>query len=215
VLGLQTDRPEIGIASLTGLIPKPNERRKIMNIITVEAKLYTRYPRQTNGQPVYLEIDPKTETMRMAINGEIGNAVPMDVWHGVRLRYTLNIIPTIDAANALMEDAEPLAERIIAGHEIKWDGSNHCGYLNDDAIAAQEELEMIVDRMGENPDDHQQVWDEEYLSEDLRKITAGTTSDEITEMVDDIEQSASLENAVIDFDVREELERRREEAREN
>lgn len=183
-----------------------------MNIIATTKNLWHRYPGQTQPQPVYLEIYPKSKTLRVDWSGEIGNAVPMDVWHNVRLRYALRGVPTVEAANALMAEVAPLAERIIAGHNVRWDGNNHRGYLDDDAAAAENELEAAICSSMDGYDS-QLVWDEESISEyELREITAETTDAEIAELVAEIEQSAAADYAVLDFDTQEVLERRRAEA---
>ena len=46
------------------------------------APLYLRYSGQTNPQPAHIEIDPEEKTITAEANPEIGNAVPMNVWHG-------------------------------------------------------------------------------------------------------------------------------------
>ena len=182
-----------------------------MQIITVEAPLYRKYDRQTNPQPVYLEIDPARETISMEWNAEIGNAVPSAVWHNIILRYTLPITPTVSAADELLQGIAPLAERIIAGHTTEWDGSNHVGRLNADAQAASDELTEIIGDM-DAEDDAQQVWDGDYLYEVVRLVDADTPDEWIAAKVREIEDEADAQGVVIDIDLREEMESRRADA---
>ncbi len=106
--------------------------------------LYGRYDGQTQEQPAYIELDLEDKTLSADWNGEIGNAVPMDVWHGLRRRYHIPCL-VADEANALMEEIAPLCERVVAGSEIVWDGNNWVAKLNEDA----EDAEMEIDRMCE------------------------------------------------------------------
>lgn len=113
-----------------------------MKIVPTSHSLYRHYDGQMAIQDCYIEIDLKAEAMEATYNGEIGNAVPMDVWHGLRRRYEIPcILPA--TADALMADLLPLAERVQAGHETIWDGSNHVSRLSADAQAASDEIEAI------------------------------------------------------------------------
>ncbi|MFE9769496.1 helix-turn-helix domain-containing protein [Streptomyces sp. NPDC005808] len=109
-------------------------------------ELYRHYDGQTEGQPAYIELDLREGTLLADYNGEIGNAVPGTVHHGIERRYS---IPTLtgDAANRVMKELAPLAERILADWEEKWNGNNNVAVLGEDALAAEEEIE---DRLGCN-----------------------------------------------------------------
>lgn len=105
------------------------------------APLYHVYPRQTKPQPAYVELDEDGD-VSADYNGEIGNAVPMAVWHRRTLRF--DVSPRVggdDLADFLESDAVvALLERIHAGHTVEWNGNNHVGTLDDDAQAAAEAL---------------------------------------------------------------------------
>lgn len=51
---------------------------------------------------------------------------------------------TDDAANELLEEIEPLAERAVAGYECRWDGSNNKGHLSEDAQEASDEIWGLI-----------------------------------------------------------------------
>lgn len=52
---------------------------------------------------------------------------------------------TDDAANQLMREAEDLAQRVLDGFEVTWDGHNHVGVLSSDARKASEEIAGCIE----------------------------------------------------------------------
>ncbi|MER6109285.1 hypothetical protein [Streptomyces hirsutus] len=107
---------------------------------TSPTELFRHYDGQTEAQDAYIELDLANGTLLADYNGEIGNAVPFTVYHGIDRRYAIPIL-TGDAANRVMEEIRPLAERILADSEIEWDGNNNVAKLGPDALAAEEALE--------------------------------------------------------------------------
>jgi len=107
------------------------------------AALFDLYPGQQAPQDVFVALSIEDEAMWAESNGEIGNAVPMDVWHGTTLRWYMPPIQAA-AANALMDELLPLAERVIDGASVKWDGNNNVGVYTEDASDAIHEIERIV-----------------------------------------------------------------------
>jgi len=101
------------------------------------------YPRQTSPQPAYIALDCQTGEMWADWNGEIGNAVPSDVWHGHTRRYGIPVLRGA-TANALMSTIAPLAQRVLNGYERGWDGNNHRAYFTDDASLAEDEIAAII-----------------------------------------------------------------------
>lgn len=77
-----------------------------------------------------------------------GDGVPSDEWHGRTLTYT--IPGTFIDADRLREDLREggklavLIDRVIAGHSVEWDGSNHVGRLTEDATEAGEALQAAL-----------------------------------------------------------------------
>ena len=76
--------------------------------------------------------DPEAKPAKLYCDTRDGDGVPMDIWHHRRLCWTIGAL-TADAANALMTEVLPLAERVVAGYSPKWNGSNTVGELDDDA----------------------------------------------------------------------------------
>ena len=123
------------------------------------APLFVRYPGQVSAQPAHLEIDPGSRTYTAESNPEIGNAVPMDVWHRRRLRCG-GLPPSIGGAALAGFLADPdlvdLITRVCDGHSDAWDGSNMIGRLTDDASDALQDIERMIDALavdlGASPD---------------------------------------------------------------
>jgi hypothetical protein len=92
------------------------------------------------------------------------DGVPMNEWHGLVLAYPLP--PDTDAEwlrEALAEGGElaVLIDRLVAGHETLWNGSNYVGRLNADALEAGEALSFALQDVPKSP---MELWDaEEWL----------------------------------------------------
>jgi len=127
------------------------------------APLYRRYPGQCSPQGAFLELHPDSGAIAFGVNGEIGNAVPVDVWNNRALRWTVSERLTTRglAKIAACPNVEKLVTRIIAGHSVVWDGSNNSGSLTRDAQEASDRLgEVLSEHLwtGAYPDDQVQVW---------------------------------------------------------
>ena len=108
--------------------------------------IYHRYPRQTEPQGAYIELRCSDGCLRADWNGEIGNAVPMDVYRGHTLRWGIHPEMPAQMINELLRDLAPLAERVIAGYSPnEWDGHNFVAAYSEDAQDATEEIEIICD----------------------------------------------------------------------
>ena len=83
------------------------------------------YPNETKPQGSFIELDLSSGRMSARYDPEIGNAVPMDVWHGIVRRYYLPGPLLAKAVNALMEDIAGHAQAILDHVEVVWDGSNN------------------------------------------------------------------------------------------
>lgn len=146
------------------------------------APLYRHYSGQTNPQPAWLYIMPEDERVEACYNPEIGNAVPMYVWH--RRHITLPLPNTLKGdAIADWLESEPvqaLLTRICDGHDVEWDGNNHVGTLTDDAEAALEALQRDIEE-GWVDDDHAQVWSAEAWLESAIVWAEDNTSASIVE----------------------------------
>ena len=89
------------------------------------AELFNRYPNQDRPQDCFIELDLSSGRMSADSNPEIGNAVPMDVWHGLVRRYSLPGPILGDVANTLMADIASPAQSVLDHAWPEWDGNNN------------------------------------------------------------------------------------------
>jgi len=121
---------------------------------TEQTPLYAKYQGQTNCQTAFVELDLEEETLDADSNGEIGNAVPMEVWHKRVLRFDVDPHLYLEDVKELLEAITPFAERVIAGSEIEWNGSNHVWKLNADAEEACAEIENLCETVNNHAESH-------------------------------------------------------------
>lgn len=133
-----------------------------MTTITVtrvmsDDELYHRYPGETSAQPVAIYLDCATGELGARYSPEIGQCVPSREWHGHVQAWT---IPTLKAraANALLGEIAPLAQRVCDGYTRAWNGSNHVADFDEDAAAALDAIEALCDASG-GEGDELEAWD--------------------------------------------------------
>lgn len=169
------------------------------------APLYCRYPQQTNAQPAYVEMD-EDGNVSADYSGEIGNAVPMAVWHKRTLRWAVSSSVRGDELADLLErdDVVALLERVYLGHSVEWDGNNHVGRLDDDAQTASEALDTIFGEEPNSGNDGSGVWDvgDWIGGAGLLDHWSGVPLDEAVSAIEDYAES---EGIYLDGDVEEEL----------
>ena len=106
----------------------PNRRKR---------PVFHQYSGQCFPQNAYLEFDPSQAgelVLTADYSGEIGNAVPMDVWHSRILRFKIPSQVTLKALKELRSD-ERLArmlEQLKGGYEVIWNGNNYVGQFDSD-----------------------------------------------------------------------------------
>lgn len=156
-----------------------------------EDVLYRRYDSQTNPQGCYIELDLNEGTLLADYDSEVGNAVPFTVFHGFERRYPIPAL-TGTAADDLMRQIAPLADRILADWEKVWDGNNHVAVLGDDAKAAEEEIFSEIgfdlDRDNTDPADLVTVWDVDGACNGTEVEDYDITADTTDERLDEIEE---------------------------
>jgi hypothetical protein len=181
-----------------------------INKINSQSDLFCHYDRQTSAQGCYVELDCKNETLSALYNAEIGNAIPFSVYHGHDQRFAIPLL-TVDAANRLMDEIKPLAERVVGGYKSEWNGNNHVAVFTDDAQAAIEEITEICDNIENDETNSVSEWDSgDWLQHVMHRhdadgeqcqwnqaitveidgygtITAKTTDDKLLEMQQAIE----------------------------
>lgn len=184
------------------------ETESAVTIVEVEGNaLHRQYAGQHKAQPCYVSLDCASGRLTAEYDPEIGNVRSFAVCHGHVQRWSIPVL-SADAANSLLAEILPYAERVVAGYERVWDGNNHVGEYSEDAQEAIESIRDLCDRARADADEHStvQVWDAgdwfggigrwEAQCEALG-ITAETTDDELRA----IEAAAEVEAANNGVDV--------------
>lgn len=135
--------------------------------------LHVHYSGQLEPQQVFAALDLRDGEWSIDYNGEIGNAVPADVWHRRVIRYPLDAIPTVEAANTLLNGAVGAAQAVLDAY--------NSGASQDTIDAAEDTLYRAL----EVPQDD--VVAGATLEElenwiDYDAITAGTSDQQLQDM---------------------------------
>jgi hypothetical protein len=174
------------------------------DLLTEAAPIYHRYPNQTAPQPGYIELD-EDGNVTYDYDGAIGYAVPIDVWDGRTIRWTLPGDIRGKTLHRLLTVKLPgLLERVHAGHSVEWDGSNHVGRLDDDASAARAEIERILADL--HDDDRAAVYDvDDWVFGDggLRSAwpTTQTIDEAVAALTEEAERQKRLDGVVVDGNI--------------
>ncbi|OVE49475.1 hypothetical protein [Chromobacterium violaceum] len=121
-------------------------RLSIANL-TNGAPLYEKFDGQLQAQPAYIQLNDDG-TVTADYSSEVGNALPARVWHNIDRRYRVDAQVSGKALREyLTGEGLALLERIHAGHDTEWDGSNHRGTLTADALQADEQLTQDLEQL--------------------------------------------------------------------
>jgi hypothetical protein len=154
------------------------------------ADLFCLYPGQQEPQSTYIALDIRDGALWASYSGEIGNAIPMNVYHGLVRRYYLPYPMLADVANELMADIMPLAQRVLDGASVEWDGSNRVGRLTLNAADAEAEIEAIILGYESGQEYNGVAWCDaadwfQFTEDEVReRLAAGATVEELAEEYD-------------------------------
>lgn len=166
--------------------------------ITPVGDLYLKYRGQSDPQPCYVELDCEREKLSAEADTAIGPGTPTRVWHGRAIRWAIPVL-TESAAEGLLLDLIPLAQRIVDGYSCEWDGRNHVGRLTEDAQEAADAICDLCDRdwskrevlsVWDAHDWYAQCGGHRELARELG-ITAETTDAELDAVAEREEDSAA------------------------
>lgn len=166
------------------------------------AALYRRYPGEEAPQTCFVVLDTESGELSADWNGEVGNARPASVFHGLTLRFRIPVL-TATAANRLLAEVAPLAQHVLDDWTVEWDGSNRVGRASTDhGNELVEEIEQACG--GEYPRElswHIEDMVSEYDAGDWYSaggdtaaelgITATTTDDELATIAATAESEAA------------------------
>lgn len=182
------------------------ETESAVTIVEVEDNaLHRQYAGQNRPQPCHVSLDCANGRLTAEYDPEIG-AVPFSVCYGHVQRWSIPAL-TADAANGLLAEILPFAERMVAGYERVWDGNNHVAVFSDDADEADDAIISLCDRARADADEHStvQAWDaSEWFGGignaaaqcEALKITAETTDDELRTIADAADVEAADDDDV-------------------
>jgi hypothetical protein len=103
-----------------------------LDTLTGQTPLYMQYGGQHQPQDAYIEIHANGE-IHFDYNSEIGNAVPMSVWHGQIRRIAIPNDLTSKGYADLFDYISDLLQILVDGMDDRWDGSNWVGTLTEEA----------------------------------------------------------------------------------
>lgn len=188
-------------------------------IPVVEAtELYRHEQGQSGPQEVQLHLDIATGSLVAAYTPRGDEtSIPKSVYHHRGVLWTIPCL-TGDAANRLMAEAAPLAQRIVDGTEIEWDGANHLGIQNADAQEAIEMIAALIETYDDPADTIQELSGDEYYDDgpdaarETLGITTATTDDDLARITEEAAADA-LTCRVVVPDLRDYLDQLREDLR--
>jgi hypothetical protein len=151
-----------------------------INDIKDQAALYCLYEGQFNAQPVYIALDLRDGALSMDYDGNVGGGTTPEIHYGVVRTYPVNGgVPTASAANALLRDLAPLAQRVLdgAGVSVDYRNGNRVGALDDNAHAAEVKIVEAI-----NTSTYPVVWDwagSTHVEDWLTDIRADMSDDDL------------------------------------
>ena len=156
--------------------------------------LYMQYPRQSEPQPAYLELDPTGEqtTLSCGWSGEIGGGVPVRVWAGWVLRWPIPADLSRTEIAALLAEVAPLAEIVAdgAGHVFGYGGQRQPAW-SDAAQDATARIDSICSELSERDPDTQGVWAAaDWWLDDPPVVATDSTDEQLHAMAAALEAEA-------------------------
>lgn len=167
-----------------------------VTIIYPTESLHYRRHGEHRPQPVVLELDPGAKTLTVRVDHNDRNTTSFAVYHGRVAHWEVPAL-TRSAAEELLEDVLPLAERAVAGYSTRWNGHNRVGEYEGDAADAMDEISELLERRDWHESDTVQVWDAaDYLAPirreaaELLGITAQSTDADLERVEEELRAEA-------------------------
>lgn len=150
--------------------------------LTEPGELFRRYRNEAHPQPCQLLLDTETGQLWCRFDPETDNGRPASHARNIVLAAAIPCL-TAAAANQLMDDIAELAQKVLDGSSIGWDGNNHVGRLNPDADEAWSQIIFQGNQTHWAESQLVAEYDpEEWFTEPdatIDAITADTTDDEL------------------------------------
>ncbi len=79
------------------------------------------------GAYIQLRMSDETPNLCATFNGEIGNAVPSDVYHGHTLRFDFPCDARLRDVREAMKKVAPMCAQLARGYDTRFDGQSMVG----------------------------------------------------------------------------------------
>lgn len=106
--------------------------------------VYCKYPGQYQNQPAFIALDLETGEVDAGYSGEIGNAIPSPVFHGIVIRFPIRPESTADMITEMISSNLENFQTVLDGSSIEWDGSNYVGRLSESASDLVNEMQCSL-----------------------------------------------------------------------
>ena len=106
--------------------------------------LYCMYGGQYRPQPAYIELNIRTGEIDADYSGEVGSAIPCDVWHQCRIWFYVNEELTSDNIKTIISDQKQAFDHLYSVSDVDWDGSNWRGGPSDESGLDREDWNELV-----------------------------------------------------------------------
>lgn len=130
-----------------------------------------------------------------------------DVWHGRTMEFSINGNPDLDELASLLGEggkASVLVDRVIAGHDVEWNGNNMVGTLTEDAREASEALAALLEEVSQSDLAFWEAgdWLLSSMSHarvlDDADLTVDATDEQIEKAAETLVASARADNVIVD-----------------
>jgi len=180
-----------------------------------KAPVYCHYDGQIQPQKAFISLDICTGEVAADYRSDVGGGMSMREWNGKLRTYSIPCETAGSVLRAFMDSDEfkKLCGRILAGSDEVWDGNNYVGKLNNDAIAAEDDLNRLIENelvatLGDTPvyatpNDylgnacHFTALRDKFLMDGGQIIDQSTTNAEIEKIADDVMANEDIDGVFL------------------
>lgn len=137
-----------------------------VEVIYSDEDNFCQYPSQYDPQRSYVGFNCSTNELYSSYSSEIGNSTSMDCFHNKEFRWWISPWMKLSAINSLLEEIEPLAQKVQDGYSEEYNGNNYVGVLSEEAEEYTRKIESLCDAYSSDPDNLFTKWRWSELVED-------------------------------------------------
>lgn len=144
-----------------------------------------------------LHLDPRDRSVWVEQDYRT-NSTSMDIWNDLVLAWHVHGHPGEGDMREWIEENSELLEAICDGFEEHWNGHNHVGRYTEEARAARDTIDWMIDNDA-GPSNYYEFWSvESWLESSRDEIDATTTDEQLASMADEWEGTGEI---VVDGDI--------------